>query len=51
MSSSEERVFLDACCLINLFASGRAEEILAGLPHRFAVARYVVEDDTLMEAS
>lgn len=40
-------VFLDACCLINLFASGRAEEILTSLPHRFAVARYVVETEVL----
>jgi len=49
-SSPEGRggpVFLDACCLINLFATGRAEEILETLPHRFAVARYVVEEEVL----
>jgi len=49
-SSPEGRgapIFLDACCLINLFATGRAEEILAALPHRFAVARYVVEEEIL----
>lgn len=40
-------VFLDACCLINLFATGRAEEILQALPHRFAVARFVVEEEIL----
>lgn len=40
-------VFLDACCLINLFATGRAEEILKALPHRFAVAGYVVEEEVL----
>lgn len=40
-------VFLDACCLINLVATGRVEEILKALPHRFAVARYVVEEEVL----
>lgn len=51
MSSSseggEELVLLDACCLINLFATGRAEEILEALPYRFAVARYVAEKEVL----
>ncbi len=42
-----ELVLLDACCLINLFGAGRAEEILAALPFRFAVARYVVEEEIL----
>lgn len=42
-----ELVFLDACCLINLFATGRAEEILVALPYRFAVARYVLEQEAL----
>lgn len=42
-----ELVLLDACCLINLFGAGRAEEILAALPYRFAVARYVVEQEVL----
>ena len=49
-SSPEARggpVFLDACCLVNLFATGRAEEILEALPHQFAVARYVVEEEIL----
>jgi len=40
-------VFLDACCLINLFATGRAEEILTDLPCRFAVARYVAQEEVL----
>lgn len=40
-------VFLDACCLINLVATGRVEEILTALPYRFAVARYVVEEEVL----
>lgn len=40
-------VLLDACCLINLFATRRAEKILEALPYRFAVARYVVEEEVL----
>lgn len=40
-------VLVDACCLINLFATGRAEEILDDLPYRFAVARYVSEKEVL----
>lgn len=40
-------VLLDACCLINLFASGSAEEILRALPYRWAVARYVLEEEIL----
>lgn len=40
-------VLLDACCLINLLATGRAEDILRALPHRWAVARYVVEEEVL----
>jgi len=43
----ESLVFLDACCLINLFGSGRGEEILRALPYRFAVARYVAEKEVL----
>jgi len=44
---TEGLVLLDACCLINLFASGRVEEILKALPHDFAVARYVAEEEVL----
>lgn len=51
MTSSREAegdlVLLDACCLINLFASGHGEEILRGLPYRWAIARYVVEEEIL----
>jgi hypothetical protein len=51
MTSSPEPggdlVVLDACCLINLFATGRTEEILRALPHRWAVARHVVEEEVL----
>lgn len=51
MTSSREPqgdlVLLDACCLINLFASGSAEEILRALPYRWAIARYVLEEEIL----
>jgi hypothetical protein len=51
MTSSPEGggdlVLLDACCLINLFATGRAGEILEPLPYRFSVARYVLEQEVL----
>lgn len=40
-------VVLDACCVINLFATGRAEEILRAFPGRFAVARFVAEAEVL----
>jgi len=46
-SPGERLVFLDACCLINLFATGRAGEILQALPQRFAVAHYVAEEEVL----
>jgi hypothetical protein len=37
-------VLLDACCLLNLYASGRLGEILTALPFRFAVAEAVVAE-------
>lgn len=40
-------VFLDACCLINLFATDCVEEILGSLPYRWAVAQYVVDNEVL----
>jgi predicted nucleic acid-binding protein len=45
-----ELVLLDACCLINLFATGHADEIVRALPYRFAVARYVAEEEVLKVA-
>lgn len=42
-----ELVLLDACCLINLFATGRVREILTALPYKFAAARYVAEEEVL----
>ena len=38
---------LDACCMINLFATERIEEILRLLPYRFAVSRFVVDHEVL----
>src|SRR3954471_10208726 len=32
------QVFLDTCCVLNLYATGRMEEILSMLPERFVVA-------------
>lgn len=46
-STLTEEVILDACVLINLFASGRVRDILQGLPVRFIVARYVSEREAL----
>lgn len=40
-------LLLDACCLINLFATGRMEEILASLPYRFATSRWVASKEVL----
>ena len=38
---------LDACCVINLCATGRAEEILGALPYLCAVVQYVLDDEAL----
>ncbi len=40
-------VLLDACCVINLFATGRIKEILRLLPYRFAVSRLVADEEVL----
>lgn len=37
-------VFLDACCLLNLAASGRFSRVLDALPARFGVARAAWEE-------
>lgn len=46
-ASSRECVILDACCTINLYATGRMEEILARLPEQVAIAALVYEQETL----
>ncbi|HEV7667645.1 MAG TPA: hypothetical protein VGS22_03910 [Thermoanaerobaculia bacterium] len=44
----EGRLFLlDACCLINLLTTERAGEILEALPYRWAVPRFVAENEVL----
>jgi len=43
-------VLLDACCVINLLASGVAEEVLSAVPASFAVAQLVAEDEVLFVA-
>ncbi|HLF88299.1 MAG TPA: hypothetical protein VI451_05095 [Anaerolineales bacterium] len=40
-------IVLDACCVINLFASGKMAEILVSIPKSFAVAVYAVNEETL----
>src|SRR3954452_17677345 len=40
-------LLLDACCLINLLATDRIEEILACLPFRFATSRFVATREVL----
>jgi hypothetical protein len=40
-------LLLDACCLINLLATGRMEEILKILPFRFATSRLVAAREVL----
>ena len=45
--SERPLLLLDACCLINLFATERIEEILAALPYRFATSRFVATKEVL----
>ncbi len=40
-------VVLDACCVLNLYATGRMEGILERLPWEFAVVQYVAEQEVL----
>ncbi len=49
LPSSEETslLFLDACCIINLYATGYIEDILRDLPYHFAVSRVVAEREVL----
>jgi predicted nucleic acid-binding protein len=45
--SEGSTLLLDACCIINLFATGRVEEILAALPYEFATSRLIVEREVI----
>lgn len=40
-------LLLDACCLINLFASGRMEAVLGLLPYRFGTSELVADREVL----
>ncbi|MCP3958219.1 MAG: hypothetical protein GY719_10240 [bacterium] len=40
-------ILLDACCVINLFATERAGDILVQLPYRFAVSKLVADEEVL----
>ena len=40
-------LFLDACCLINLFGSGHIEDVLELLPYRFATSELVADHEVL----
>ena len=40
-------LLLDACCAINLLASGRAADILEGIPFDVSVVRLVLEQEVL----
>lgn len=40
-------ILLDACCLINLFATEHIEEILTELPYRFATSRFAATKEVL----
>jgi hypothetical protein len=43
-------VLLDACCIINLFATGRVEEILQSLPYDFATSHGIVATEVISVA-
>jgi predicted nucleic acid-binding protein len=40
-------IILDACCLLNLYASGRLKEIAKALPEPLVVSDYVLEKEAL----
>ncbi len=44
-------VILDACCIINLYASGRIREILEAIPTSVSIAAYVREQEALFVGS
>lgn len=47
MTQPAPTLILDACCLINLYATGRLREIASVLPFRLAAADYVLEREAL----
>jgi len=40
-------IILDACCLLNLYASGRLKEIVESLPEPVVVSDYIVQREAL----
>jgi len=40
-------IILDACCILNLYASGHMGDVLESIPKPLAVASYVLEEETL----
>lgn len=44
---AHECIILDACCIINLYASNRIEEILSVIPKSVCVAAYVKNEEVL----
>jgi predicted nucleic acid-binding protein len=46
-TAEQPLLLLDACCLINLLATGRLEEILGTLPYRMATSRLVATEEVL----
>lgn len=42
-----QTLILDACCLLNLYATGRLREIAIAVPFQLAVADYVLEEEAL----
>jgi len=46
-SSEQEGIILDACCIINLYASSVMKHVLETIPVAFFVARYVKQKEAL----
>lgn len=47
ITTSHDYVILDACCVMNLYASGRMEEIIASIAETITIAVYVMKVETL----
>ena len=47
MTQLSNLILLDACCLLNLYATGRMRDIAIALSHRLAVVDYVLEEEAL----
>jgi hypothetical protein len=47
IAPSHDYIILDACCVINLFASGKMPSILETIPDKFAIAHYIIEKEAL----